>query len=158
MEAPQNRRFYFEVQSSSPFGPPIIGERRTTFGKAHGIKVSAHLCTHQCTLSLHWLHEISLSKTVGNHFWPGLMPLAKSWATTILLTAVHHPKQCSQGSSLLLMGGDAVMPPSSMGQNDLQILQCRPTNHRDCVALLIGRWCSQLPNRTFNSKFLVGMT
>jgi hypothetical protein len=24
----------------------------------------------------HWLYEISLSKTVGHHFWPGLM----SWA------------------------------------------------------------------------------
>ncbi len=75
------------------------------------------MSAHLCTLSLHWLHEISLSKTVGNHFWPGLIRLAKSWATTILLTA-----ECSQGSSLLVMGGDAVMPPSSMGQNDLQIL------------------------------------
>jgi len=21
----------------------------------------------------HWLHEISISKTVGHHFWPGLI-------------------------------------------------------------------------------------
>jgi hypothetical protein len=29
----------------------------------------------ECMLSLlHWLHEISLSKIVGHHFWPGLIP------------------------------------------------------------------------------------
>jgi hypothetical protein len=27
----------------------------------------------------HWLHEISISKTVGHHFWPGLIARAKIW-------------------------------------------------------------------------------
>jgi hypothetical protein len=27
----------------------------------------------------HWLHEISISKTVGHHFWPGLMAYAEIW-------------------------------------------------------------------------------
>jgi hypothetical protein len=26
----------------------------------------------------HWLHEISLPKRLGHHFWPGLTPLAKN--------------------------------------------------------------------------------
>jgi hypothetical protein len=26
----------------------------------------------------HWLHKISLRKRVHHHFWPGLIPLAKS--------------------------------------------------------------------------------
>jgi hypothetical protein len=28
---------------------------------------------NKCLLNLHWLHEISISKTVCHHFWPGLM-------------------------------------------------------------------------------------
>jgi hypothetical protein len=40
METPQNRRLYFEVFSSSPFAHLLyIGERRTPFSKAYGIKV-----------------------------------------------------------------------------------------------------------------------
>jgi hypothetical protein len=27
----------------------------------------------------HWLHEIFISKTVGHHFWPGLMAYAEIW-------------------------------------------------------------------------------
>jgi hypothetical protein len=27
----------------------------------------------------HWLHEISISKTVGHHFWPGLIAREKNW-------------------------------------------------------------------------------
>jgi hypothetical protein len=38
METPQNRRLYFELYSSSPL-PTYIGERRTPFSKAYGIKV-----------------------------------------------------------------------------------------------------------------------
>jgi hypothetical protein len=29
----------------------------------------------ECMLGLpHWLHEIFISKTIGHHFWPGLIP------------------------------------------------------------------------------------
>jgi hypothetical protein len=27
----------------------------------------------------YWLHEISISKAVGHHFWPGLMAYAEIW-------------------------------------------------------------------------------
>jgi hypothetical protein len=27
----------------------------------------------------HWVHEISISKNVGHHFWPGLMVGAEFW-------------------------------------------------------------------------------
>jgi len=39
MEAPKNRRLYFEVQSSNPFSHRNIGERRKAFANAYGIKV-----------------------------------------------------------------------------------------------------------------------
>jgi hypothetical protein len=100
MESPQNRRFYFEVYSSSPLAYPNIGERRKTFANAHGIKVRCcgeHVGEHsgnqgkmkkksfwppnlkgkkasqlKCMLGLsHWLHEICLPKRVRHHFWPG---------------------------------------------------------------------------------------
>jgi len=37
MEAPQNKKLYFQVCSSYPLAR-YIGERRTTFAKAYGIK------------------------------------------------------------------------------------------------------------------------
>jgi hypothetical protein len=39
METPQNRSLYYEVYSSSPLAHLYIGERRTPFSKAYGIKV-----------------------------------------------------------------------------------------------------------------------
>jgi hypothetical protein len=43
MEAPQNRRFYFEgfilMYVVPPLQPGYIGERRITFAKAYGVKV-----------------------------------------------------------------------------------------------------------------------
>jgi hypothetical protein len=41
MESPQNKRFYFEVWSSSLW-PTYIRERRTTFHKVYGIKVRGY--------------------------------------------------------------------------------------------------------------------
>jgi hypothetical protein len=35
-------------------------------------KKSMHFEVH--AEACHWLHEISISKTVSHHFWPGLMP------------------------------------------------------------------------------------
>ncbi len=38
---------------------------------------------HKCMLSehSHWLHELSISKTEGHHFWPGLIARAKNLGT-----------------------------------------------------------------------------
>jgi len=41
MEAPQNRRLYFEEWSLFPW-PTYLGERKTTFAKAYGIKVRCY--------------------------------------------------------------------------------------------------------------------
>jgi hypothetical protein len=38
MEAPQNIKLYFQVWNSYPLAQVYIGERRTTFAKAYGIK------------------------------------------------------------------------------------------------------------------------
>jgi hypothetical protein len=35
----------------------------------------------------HWLHEISLLKRLGHHFWPGLTALAKNTPTCSVLGA-----------------------------------------------------------------------
>jgi hypothetical protein len=35
-------------------------------------KISRHFWVH--AEPFHWLHEISISKTVCHHFWPGLIP------------------------------------------------------------------------------------
>jgi hypothetical protein len=38
----------------------------------------------------HWLHEISLSKTVRHHLSPGLIPIPKSWGTFPSVTSPIH--------------------------------------------------------------------
>jgi hypothetical protein len=60
MEAPQNRRFCFDVYSSS-FGPNYIGERRTTFAKTYALKV-------RCLYGEHVReHVMNLGNISGTH-------------------------------------------------------------------------------------------
>jgi predicted metalloprotease len=65
MDASQNRRFYFEYRFSS-FWPTYIGERRTTFAKAYGIKVRCygeHVGEHiENLIGTHWELERNKSK------------------------------------------------------------------------------------------------
>jgi hypothetical protein len=42
-----------------------------SLGEAHADELGA-LGVH--AEPSHWLHEISISKTVHHHFWPGLIP------------------------------------------------------------------------------------
>jgi hypothetical protein len=39
----------------------------------------------------HWLHEISISKTVCHHFWPGLIPPLQTGGAYLLFSWVCLP-------------------------------------------------------------------
>jgi hypothetical protein len=56
--------------------PPYVHKKKT------GLFVSAE--------PSHWLHEISLSKTVHHHRSPGLIPIPKSWGTFPSFTSPIH--------------------------------------------------------------------
>ncbi len=52
----------------------------------------------------HWLHEISISKTVGHHFWPGLMAYAEIWGHSVGNLLCGRPVgQMWSGGGLLLV-------------------------------------------------------
>ncbi len=50
----------------------------------------------------HWLHEISISKTVDHHFWPGLMAYAEIWGHSHFF---HDADECFFA---LALGGETV--------------------------------------------------
>jgi hypothetical protein len=56
--------------------PPYVHKKKT------GLFVNAE--------PFHWLHEISLSKTVHHHLSPGLIPIPKSWGTFPFYTLPIH--------------------------------------------------------------------
>jgi hypothetical protein len=55
--------FYCRMQANEIFG------RETFFKKT----IDCLSCELVHAEPSHWLHEISISKTVGHHFWPRLM-------------------------------------------------------------------------------------
>jgi len=68
VEAPQNRKFYFEYKVF-PLWPTYIGERRTTFAKTYGIKVRCygeHVGEHiRNSIGTHW--ELGRNKSKVPH-------------------------------------------------------------------------------------------
>jgi hypothetical protein len=98
MEAPQNRRLYWKIESLALW-PSYISEKGRTLGKTYGIKVRWYREHRWGTQwehepppirkkqgpswmhgkTSHRLHEIFLFKIVGQHFSPGLYFFLLKW-------------------------------------------------------------------------------
>jgi len=79
------------------------------------------------------LHEISISKTVGHQFWPGLMARAEIWG--------HREKRMQlRGRPYFMLGGGAVV--SGEGALPLYILSSKTE-----IPVLLGNTCKCGPQR-----------
>jgi hypothetical protein len=110
----QNRRFYFKVHSSFPFGPANKVKGGQHLPKAYGIKVRwyweffeehvrnlgtlhFHPTTHKAASlndpTSHWLHGNSIPKIGWHYFWPGLIALTKNTLPIKLNLMGNRPHQ-----------------------------------------------------------------
>ncbi len=58
----------------------------------------------------HWLHEISISKTVCHHFWPGLMAGAEIWGQWGPVLGNEFRGMCLKAQIFLLQQASLIGP------------------------------------------------